>query len=146
MCKVPDLQEKSMSVTSPTDGSCLDEILDQSGGYPQLIINSTMVHRKHIIEVMKYVSRIDKDANLSKEQRQQVEVLSDLMVRYLHIITKLNFHREHLSMRNSIFYKARHPWKCFQDSVDLYFFQKNCTHFLSLQGEIQQFERANNIH
>ncbi len=75
-----------------------------------------------------------------------MKVLSDLIVRYLHIITKLNFHREELSRRNSILYKARHPWKCVKDSVDLYFFQKNCTHFLSLHGEVQQFERAKQIH
>ncbi len=59
MCRVPEGKEKSMHVTSPTSGSYLDEILDESGGYPKLVINSTMVHRKHIIEVMKIVSNID---------------------------------------------------------------------------------------
>jgi hypothetical protein len=83
---------------------------------------------------------------MRKPDRQNVEMLTELVVKHLHVITKLNFHREEIYSRNTVAYMALHPIKSLSNTVDLYFLQKNCTHFLGMFSELQQFEKAKDIH
>lgn len=83
------------------------------------------------------MANVDESIIMTKDEREQVEMLSQMVVKQLHLITKLNFHREELFSRNTIAYTCIHPFISFKNSLDLYFFQKNCTHFLGLYSELQ---------
>ena len=58
---------KKLSIWSQSVGSCLDEVLDQYRNYPYLIVNSVVVHRKHIIDVIKWVTNIDQRIKMTQE-------------------------------------------------------------------------------
>jgi hypothetical protein len=122
-------ESELMETITQSAGSLVDEI---HSPYPMMILENVLVERKNIIPVLRRFSGIDESFTIDVEQRRLIEQLSTLLTTHLHVITKLNFHREELFKRNTVFFNLLHPFTAISNHFDLYFYQKCATHYLGL--------------